>query len=435
MNIDDSSLALAEQVDALVAAIDVTAIADDDLRELVVQAERATGHLQAIQARGMLEMVHRANAESTSSSRTHPGDGRAEEFVADEVAVLLSCTRHAANLKLNTAWQANRFQALMVGWRAGALDATKVRVIAEGVSPLTASGVDLPQLVDDTVVDQLVKAAADYAATHTTGQLRPWLARRVITIDPSAAEIRRQHAMTERRVVITPGPDGMSELWALLPSVPARQIQQTLTKMAQSTGSDDPRTADQRRADTLCDLLLGHAAAPQIALSLVLTGAAGPGASSQLDPTAELAGVGTITAAQLVELLSTTGAPGSHGRVLPCDSRTGAVMVTSRIEPAYRPSPELDDQIRIRDLTCRFPGCRRAATGSASGVDVDHTSPWPAGATTAGNLACLCRRHHRLKHTTRWAVTNAVDGTLDWTTPTGRRYTTRPWQYADPLVE
>ncbi|KAA9394937.1 HNH endonuclease, partial [Kocuria coralli] len=51
----------------------------------------------------------------------------------------------------------------------------------------------------------------------------------------------------------------------------------------------------------------------------------------------------------------------------------------------------------IRDETCRFPGCRRQATG----CDVDHTIPWATGGTTAiTNLAHLCRRHHRIKHET-----------------------------------
>jgi hypothetical protein len=51
------------------------------------------------------------------------------------------------------------------------------------------------------------------------------------------------------------------------------------------------------------------------------------------------------------------------------------------------------------------------------------------------NLAVLCRRHHRLKHAAGGAVSLEPTGIMTWTTPTGRTYTTRPWQYTDPPDE
>jgi hypothetical protein len=93
----------------------------------------------------------------------------------------------------------------------------------------------------------------------------------------------------------------------------------------------------------------------------------------------------------------------------------------------YRPSAALDRAIRTRDVTCRFPGCRRSA--DSAGTDLDHTVPWPVGPTAATNLAVLCRRHHRLKHTVGWDVTLDPSGVMIWTTPTGREVVTHPWQY------
>ncbi len=58
----------------------------------------------------------------------------------------------------------------------------------------------------------------------------------MIAANPDAAEERRQRAIADRRVIITPGEDGMAELWALLPGVQGRQIQQALTTAAQQTG-------------------------------------------------------------------------------------------------------------------------------------------------------------------------------------------------------
>jgi hypothetical protein len=95
-------------------------------------------------------------------------------------------------------------------------------------------------------------------------------------------------------------------------------------------------------------------------------------------------------------------------------------------EPHYRPSTALDEYIRCRDLSCRFPGCDRPAHRT----DIDHTIPYPHGPTCASNLACLCRTHHLLKTFWTgdhgWHVQQFPDATLIWTAPTGHTYTTRP---------
>ncbi len=88
----------------------------------------------------------------------------------------------------------------------------------------------------------------------------------------------------------------------------------------------------------------------------------------------------------------------SRSRRLLTDPTTG--ILTDLAEKRYRPSAGLDRAVRARDVTCRFPGCRRSA--DSAGTDLDHTVPWPQGPTAAANLAVLCRRHHRLKHTPGW---------------------------------
>jgi hypothetical protein len=90
--------------------------------------------------------------------------------------------------------------------------------------------------------------------------------------------------------------------------------------------------------------------------------------------------------------------------------------------PGYRPSTALARFVRTRDTTCCFPGCDRPAEYS----DVDHTIPYAAGGLThAGNLKCLCRKHHLLKTfwvgRGGWSDEQLPDGTVVWTTPTGRR--------------
>ncbi len=48
-------------------------------------------------------------------------------------------------------------------------------------------------------------------------------------------------------------------------------------------------------------------------------------------------------------------------------------------------------------------------------ADLDHTRPWPHGATDVSNLASLGRRWHNHKTSRQWTVHHARDGTTTWT--------------------
>jgi hypothetical protein len=61
----------------------------------------------------------------------------------------------------------------------------------------------------------------------------------------------------------------------------------------------------------------------------------------------------------------------------------------------YRPSSRLARFVQARDQRCCFLGCKRPAAGT----DKDHLDPWPHGRTSPENMHCLCRHHHRAKHT------------------------------------
>ena len=94
--------------------------------------------------------------------------------------------------------------------------------------------------------------------------------------------------------------------------------------------------------------------------------------------------------------------------------------------PGYRPPKVLSDVIRARNRTCAFPGCRRPAVA----CDLDHTTPWDQGGRTCPcNLAALCRRHHQVKQTQGWTLTQPEPGVLTWTAPHGRSYTVAPSAY------
>ena len=89
----------------------------------------------------------------------------------------------------------------------------------------------------------------------------------------------------------------------------------------------------------------------------------------------------------------------------------------------YRPSAAIRDYVTARDQTCRYPCCRQPAWHA----DLDHTRPWHTGGPTCPcNLGALCRTHHILKQLQGWTLTQPRPGTFQWTTPTGRTYTTEP---------
>ncbi|WP_197380833.1 HNH endonuclease signature motif containing protein [Mycolicibacterium mengxianglii] len=96
------------------------------------------------------------------------------------------------------------------------------------------------------------------------------------------------------------------------------------------------------------------------------------------------------------------------------------------VEPENHPwiSKALREFVKSRDLTCRIPGCDRAADWG----DLDHSIAWGEGGPTHGsNLNGKCRHHHMIK-TFRdgWSEIQKPDGTILFTTPTGHTYVSEP---------
>ncbi|MEO8107141.1 MAG: DUF222 domain-containing protein [Actinomycetes bacterium] len=425
------------QVRALLASmVPIDHRTNGELCESLAALEQVVNSAQAEQAQVMAEMGCRATAADAADAAAFGGvlmpHQARSEFVADDIAVTLRCTKMVAATRYGLALATAEQPAVLAGWKTGQLDARKAQVICDGL-------VD----VSSPAVEDLAAEAADYANTHTAPEVRRWLARRVIAADPAMAEIRRSRAVADRKVMLTPLPDGVSELSALLPSVQARQVYDTVNALAMNAGTDDVRTMDQRRADALIDLLVGRADPPRVQIQVTVP------ADALLGETAEpghLAGIGPITSTEALHLAGITTGPSPIGRSpigggpafetgdrvfrrLLTDPDTGTL--TDIAETQYRPSARLDRAIRARDGVCRFPGCNRSAHTTRSGTDLDHTIPWPRGKTTPANLAVLCRHHHRLKHSPNWNAHLEPDGTMRWTTPTGATLTTYPWAYAE----
>jgi hypothetical protein len=140
---------------------------------------------------------------------------------------------------------------------------------------------------------------------------------------------------------------------------------------------------------------------------------------------ATLMGYGPIDIETAVEL---AGQAASWIRIL-TDPVTGVRLAMDRT--VYTPPPDLRRWLRVRDETCRAPGCGR----SAWLCDIDHVRPWSSdGPSDHDNLAHLCRRHHRLKGSGHWHTELDDQGRMLWVSLWGRRYVTDPADEPQPVV-
>ncbi|BBZ06490.1 hypothetical protein MDOR_06590 [Mycolicibacterium doricum] len=254
---------------------------------------------------------------------------------------------------------------------------------------------------------------------------------------------------------------GFMTVWARMYSPDGVALEQRVHDMAHSVCAEDPRTMDERRNDALATIATGtslrcecdnpdcpgardgrpakdvviHVVTEQATLDHARAAANAPGpqpeaaepedavgSAPQPPPaprpacpaSAFVLGGGMLGAAVLGAFLD-------RARIRPITHPGDAPP-----EPQHRPSAALQDFIRSRDLTCRFPNCDRPAHR----CDIDHTVPYPAGPTCASNLKCLCRKHHLLKTfwigETGWRDEQLADGTVVWTSPTGQTYATHP---------
>jgi hypothetical protein len=105
------------------------------------------------------------------------------------------------------------------------------------------------------------------------------------------------------------------------------------------------------------------------------------------------------------------------------DPLSGTVLDHGRT--TYRPPTGLADHVRARDVHCRSPICRRRALDG----HLDHITPYPDGPTNDKNLHACCGHDHRMKHAPGWSVRALPDGRIQWITPTGHRYHSRPHDY------
>ena len=303
------------------------------------------------------------------------------------------------------------------------------RVTARQVSLLASGICGLDRAVATAVAQRVLSGSTGQTVTAFQRTVR----RAIAALDQRGAQQRHEDAYQQRRVALRHGEDGMSQLWAYLPSDGAQALYDAVqaiavglahpadsTEPAEPTAAPaepDTRTADQYRADALCSLACTPTGQPPrasiqvtVPLSTLL----------DLDDTpAELTGVGPITAEHARQIAYRQGAT---WRRLVTDP-IGRLIDLSTTR--YRPPKRLTDHVTTRDQTCRFPHCHRRAER----CELDHRTPWPAGQTCPSELQPLCTRHHHVKHDAAWHAHLLDDGTTRWTSPLGHTYDVPPYRH------
>ncbi|KQV26299.1 HNH endonuclease signature motif containing protein [Yonghaparkia sp. Root332] len=431
-------LIAAAEFDELTAEISVTLASSrtDALLEALVECEVRASRIAARR----LELVHelrveQERVEKERAEREHgapvstganwdPGVIARRSASAELACALRITSRTADSLLARAATLITTLPVTMEALRDGRVAFAHAAVIADAADALP---------VDSRAEFELAILPSAEAQNPSRLTSRARILRE--RMHPESIAARKAEAMAARDVFVDPVADGMAWLSALLPAEKAYGAYRRLTRIAESLEDEhdlgvgaparsgiERRTLGNRRADVLADLLiageidaggLGVGVRAEVHVTvpvLTLLGQSG-GAPATLE------GYGPIDDDTARRLSAT--AP-SFTRLL-THPETGVVLSVGR--DRYRVPADLQTWLRVRDGTCRFPGCAR----SAARCDLDHTRDWQHGGTTShDNLAHLCRQHHRLKHQTGWTVAQEHGGVLRWRAPSGRSYASEP---------
>ncbi len=403
----------------------------DTLVGVIEESVRSESRLMAERMSAVASLLWIRTEEAGDSPTSDPGYALITGFArtSAEVGAAMNLTSRAAKDVVGAA---------------EVLD-TRLPQIAKRLAAGTVDWPTVALIIDRTeLVDWALMAQIDAALATRVTQWHCWSRKRiinavdaeVIAADPDAAKERRVNADTERHITITNQPNGMARIRGTLSAPAGAIVDKRLSQMATSVCRGDSRTIAQRRIDAFvalaerrelaCDC--GQPDCPAApgddpgSSRFVINVIAG---QDTLTGTSEqpgyLEGYGVIDAEQVRELAETAPL-----------RQLAEPEVTDKQAARYQPTPALERWIRCRGLTCSFPGCDRPAWRA----DIDHTIPFDrtnpvaGGLTIGANLDPKCREHHRVKTfhggADGWQTRQHPDGTVEWTSPTGRTYRVAP---------
>ena len=390
--------------DAIKAAYDDVARANARLAHEVEEARR---HGEAT-----------ANAAArVPGSRWDAARVAEREFVSELACTIRVPQRTAENLIAESRALAEELPATRTALEAGEISYQHAKVVINQAS-------SVPDEARPAFEAEVLRSAGTLTASKLKYKARLLRER----LHPETINARHQKSVRDRAVFFTPEQDGMASLTVYDSAEKLQGAHERVTLAALSLqDAEEERTLTQLKADVCVDVLLG---------GVTPTGL-GEGIRGKVNVTvpvftlmglsdepAHLEGYGPIDADVARRIAA--GAP-SFTRIL-VHPETGAVLSVGRTR--YKVPKDLKRYLRVRDETCRFPGCNRSAAHS----DLDHSLDWQFdGLTEADNLAHLCPPCHALKSETRWSVKHLTAGTLEWTSPSGRTFVSEPATVIRPV--
>ncbi|WP_172892159.1 HNH endonuclease signature motif containing protein [Jatrophihabitans sp. GAS493] len=401
---------------SLLSALDPRALTAAGRVDLLAALRRQSASVKAAITEGVAVVVERVTEDGLSLELGY-------ECANAEISTALMISPRVAAFELSHATQlVTKLPATMNLLRRGVITDAHAAVLARETVG-----------IDDRAVLAAVENSVLTRAPGQTAQLFSRSVKRaVLKHNHVTVEQQQRDVMAKRTVEHTPRPDGMAEIWALLPAEDAAAVIAAVNALAWHTSSDDPRTADQRRADSFTHVFIDalntpgyvptqHGRRPSIQVTVAMTTLMGVN-----DLPGQLEGHGPIPASVARRIAAD---PTGTWRRLITDPATGELMEYGRTR--YTPPQDLTDFVITRDQICSFPTCNVPAIRT----NLDHEVPFPQGPTNKVNLRCKCRRHHRLKHQTRWRVktTEGDAGTTsEWTSPNGHTYSNQAPPLHDP---
>ncbi len=322
---------------------------------------------------------------------------------------------HALELKY-------RLPRLWARVQSGRLPVWRARRVAETTLGLSSEAAGF---VDTQV--------APFAHKIGPAQLDRLVAEAVARFMPETVQEKAEQAAENRHVTFHHDQvtfHGTTHVEADLDLADALDLDTALSQGAESlkaAGSTD--SLDVRRA-----IAAGELARHQLALDLA-TAAAQSGTTTKASKPrqvvlyvhlSESAVTGTSDCLDLARVENTRcGVTADQVRTW-CANPDTAVVVKPVIDldehihvDAYEVPARLQEQTELRDGSCVFPWCTRAARR----CDSEHCIPHDQGGSTCScNIAPLCRRHHRLKTHSTWTYTTLEPGTFLWSSPHGYQF-------------
>jgi hypothetical protein len=374
----------------------------DRLPVEALSAAQAAEELQRVQARKAMDAAYEAallmalagqRPETDDPPPGHPGARRrgggspvpgTSEFLPDEVALVLSCSRSFAADVLSDAWLlTGRMPAVHAACVAGELDWFRARMFA-----------DVLGSASDEVIAVVLPALLPQAAGLSTGRLRRRLVAAAVAADEEFAEQRRIAAERRAHVRVRPTQDGMSVLATEAPSAVAAAMWSAIDQAAQlarTAGDDRPIGVLRAEAHAAMVLRPGDPSRPAVTGHVTVLAplvALRPGGTAgaegcELGP--QVAG-SPVTAAHLRELLAQLDAACPGGLQAPtggslaialtdADGALRAVTIRRELERlARRGCPDHPDGGCGCPLLDRPPGHRRLHS---------HRRPAPLDAPTS----------------------------------------------------